>query len=63
MSTRRQNALLAICWCRQIWLSLNSGSHIPENFCQIKVFPGLVQKISSNVYLMFENEHKRVLKV
>ena len=28
-----------------IWeISLNLDSHVPDNFCQIKIFPGLVWK-------------------
>ena len=33
---------------------LKSDSHVPENFCQIKIFPSLVQKIC----LVFKNENK-----
>ena len=31
-------------------LNLKSDSHVPENFCQIKIFPSLVQK---NIIICF----------
>ena len=34
---------------------LKSDSHVPEDFCQIKVFPSYVRKIPSFVYFVFKN--------
>ena len=42
---REQNIHLSgqeLSW--DLMIELKSDSHIPENFCQIKIFPGLVQK-------------------
>ena len=41
---------------------LKSDSHVPEIFCQIKVFPSLVQK-NTVVCLVFKNENKWILKL
>ena len=37
-------------------------SHVPENFCQIKIFPSHFQK-NTMICLVFENENKWILKV
>ena len=38
-------------------------SHVPENFCQIKIFSTLLQKIPSFVCLVFKNENEWILKL
>ena len=45
------------------WGNLKSNSHVPENFCQIKVIPSGVQKILSFPCLVFKNENKWILKL
>ena len=47
---------------RKEQISLKSGSHVPENFCQIKIFPSHVWK-NTIIYLLLENENKWILKV
>ena len=42
--------------------SLKSDSHVPEYFCQIKIFPSLVQK-NTIICLVFEIENKWILKL
>ena len=47
-----------------IGIYLKWGSHVPENFCQIKVIPsGVHKKIASFVCLVFKNEDKWILKL
>ena len=42
---------------------LKSDSHVPESFCQIKIFPDMFEKIPSFVCLVFENETQWILKL
>ena len=42
--------------------SLKSDSHVPENFCQFKIFLSFVLK-STIVCLLFKNENKLILKL
>ena len=44
-------------------LSLKLDSHIPENFCQIKVIPVVFKKIGSFICLVFKNGNKRIIKL
>ena len=54
--------LLNHVWVIEKISNLKLDPHVPEKFCQIKLFPSLVRK-NGSICLVFQNENKWILRV
>ena len=46
----------------KLYDSLQSDTHVAIDFCEIKLFPSLIRKKLTSVWLVFENKNRRILK-